>query len=556
MVLPNKASRALSGLLLAPKKRIAACLAVLLVGVFTYIVISSASSRLEREERIEQLLGSMRDHLDYLDSQYRGKQEAVLALQAKMFSGRGNSSQNAHEFSLASLSPSVQILLKNMTGSKAAGGVYTKHISQLRIPFVYQLLPHLMDDPQSLRPAYHMSGGRSFCEIVVGVPTVKRDKESYLMVTLTHLVTELTPADVNNTLIVVMVGETELDYVLQIARQIETMFPTQVGNGLIEVISPRDSYYPDFDKLPDTLGDSHKRVKWRSKQNLDTIFLMAYAQSKGTFYLMVEDDIIAKKNYIQIIKKFIATTTVSNPNWIFIEFCHIGNIGKLFRSAELMKFINYAQIFYNNLPIDWLLESYLADRVCNLEKTAKKCAAAKDKIRPKFKPSLFQHIGIYSSLKGKIHKSGNVKSGVAPKFFPHTDNPPLRTIKTDITEHSAHSLQKAYAGQTFFWGQRPKKGNFVEFWFERPIVMTHYVFRSGNPDHVQDLFYNTTLEVLAARNRSNFTVIGTFDEFGLAEDDLSMGPITAIRLRVHRNSSFWVILSEIQIKVGPAPEAR
>lgn len=69
---------------------------------------------------------------------------------------------------------------------------------------------------------------------------------------------------------------------------------------MIEVISPRDSYYPDFDKLPVTLGDSHKRVKWRSKQNLDNIFLMAYAQSKGTFYLMLEDDIIAKKNYIQV----------------------------------------------------------------------------------------------------------------------------------------------------------------------------------------------------------------------------------------------------------------
>lgn len=71
----------------------------------------------------------------------------------------------------------------------------------------------------------------------------------------------------------------------------------------------------------------------------------------------------------QSIKKYTAATTVSNPNWIFIEFCHVGGIGKLFRSSELIKFISYAQIFYNNLPIDWLLESYLADRVCTLEKT-------------------------------------------------------------------------------------------------------------------------------------------------------------------------------------------
>ncbi|KAH9632099.1 hypothetical protein HF086_002606 [Spodoptera exigua] len=441
---------------------------------------------------MEELLANMKNHLEYLDSQYRGKQEAVITLQAKMFSGRGNSSQNTlHEVSLAPLSPAVQLLLKNMTGTKAASGLYTKHIQQLRIPFVYQLLPHLMNDPQSLKPAYHMSGGRSFCEIVVGVPTVKRDKESYLMVTLTHLVTELSPADVNNTLIVVMIGETELDYVLQVARQIETMFPNQVDSGLIETI-----------------------------------------------------------------KKFTATTTVSNPNWIFIEFCHVGGIGKLFRSAELIKFISYAQIFYNNLPIDWLLESYLADRVCNLEKAGKNCGAAKEKIRPKFKPSLFQHIGLYSSLKGKMHKIGDAKFRTVPKFFPHTDNPPLRTIKTDIIEHSVHTLQKAYAGRTFFWGLKPKKGSFVEFWFEKPIVMTHYVFRSGNPDHTMDLFYNTTLEVLPAHNHSNFTVIGAFDEFGLAEGNLSMGPIIAIRLSVQRNSRFWVILSEIELRVSPAPESR
>lgn len=79
-----------------------------------------------------------------------------------------------------------------------------------------------------------------------------------------------------------------------------TRFPKHVESGLIEVISPSPSYYPDLDSLPITLGDAPKRVKWRTKQNLDAIFLMAYAQSKGTFYLMLEDDVIAKNNYMKV----------------------------------------------------------------------------------------------------------------------------------------------------------------------------------------------------------------------------------------------------------------
>ena len=97
-------------------------------------------------------------------------------------------------------------------------------------------------------------------------------------------------------------------------------------NGLIEVLSPSAAYYPNFETLPVTLGDSHKRVKWRTKQNLDNIYLMAYAQSKGTFYLMLEDDVIAKNNYIQVslIRAYILFEHVFY--WIYTEVIFNGII--------------------------------------------------------------------------------------------------------------------------------------------------------------------------------------------------------------------------------------
>lgn len=77
-------------------------------------------------------------------------------------------------------------------------------------------------------------------------------------------------------------------------------YPKQVENGLIEVISPSPGYYPNFDTIPPSLGDSRKRTKWRTKQNLDTVFLMAYGQNKGIYYLMLEDDTIGERGYLKV----------------------------------------------------------------------------------------------------------------------------------------------------------------------------------------------------------------------------------------------------------------
>lgn len=67
---------------------------------------------------------------------------------------------------------------------KASTGVQTKVLTTMENSFILKLLPHLTNDPHSLRPAYHLRSHRHHFEIVIGIPTVKRDKESYLLVTL------------------------------------------------------------------------------------------------------------------------------------------------------------------------------------------------------------------------------------------------------------------------------------------------------------------------------------------------------------------------------------
>lgn len=134
----------------------------------------------------------------------------------------------------------------------------------------------------------------------------------------------------NDTLIVVFIGETDLDYVHDIAKQIQLRFGEYCDNGIIEVISPPTSYYPNMDKLRTTLNDPMERVKWRSKQNLDFAFLMAYSQIKATFYVQLEDDILAKRGFISIMKQFAVSKTAKQEQdpWFVLDFCQLGFIGK------------------------------------------------------------------------------------------------------------------------------------------------------------------------------------------------------------------------------------
>lgn len=57
------------------------------------------------------------------------------------------------------------------------------------------------------RLAYLLSKGRSGVSVVLGVPTVKREKQSYLMDTLQNLIDGMTTEEANESLIVVFIAE-------------------------------------------------------------------------------------------------------------------------------------------------------------------------------------------------------------------------------------------------------------------------------------------------------------------------------------------------------------
>ncbi|NXM67296.1 MGT4B acetylglucosaminyltransferase, partial [Serilophus lunatus] len=425
---------------------------------------------------------------------------------------------------------------------------------------LYYYLPHLREYEDGIFPNVIFGQHRTGVSLVMGIPTVKREKQNYLISTLHSLLYELSEEQKKDCVIIIFVAEVSWNGKVQYAdRKIMRSFPREIQSGVLEVISPPASYYPDLSNLKKTLGDSEARVRWRTKQNLDYSFLMLYAQPKGTFYLQLEDDIVAKPDYIASIKSFAAQ---QSQDWMVLEFSKLGFIGKLFKSEDLPLIVEFFLMFYKDKPIDWLIDHLLWTKVCNPEKDATHCELEKSKLRIRAKPSLFQHMGIYSSLPGKIQNLKDKDFGNIVLHKAH-NNPPAK-VDTSLKTYQQYTLEKIYKGEDCFWASAPVAGDYIRFTFLNPLEVEKYFFRSGNTEHPGDKLFNTTVEVLPAdktqgkelidngskfnypATKDGYLKIGAFED-GIAEGSINqaIGRIQAIRLSVGSDSPVWAILSEV-----------
>ncbi|XP_028846965.1 alpha-1,3-mannosyl-glycoprotein 4-beta-N-acetylglucosaminyltransferase A isoform X2 [Denticeps clupeoides] len=453
---------------------------------------------------------------------------------------------NGSRDALTNFSYETQKLLKELANKKP-----------LKVPNIYHHLPHLLDNEGSLHPAVQVGQGRTGVSIVMGIPTVKRKVKSYLPETLRSLIDKLSPEEKLDCVIIVFVGETDVNYVHSVVSDLEKDFSTELISGLLEVISPPATYYPDFNNLKETFGDSKDRVKWRTKQNLDYSFLMMYAVNKGVYYVQLEDDIVAKPNYFATMRNF--ALQLSSEDWMILEFSQLGFIGKMFQAPDLNLIVEFIFMFYKEKPIDWLLDHILWVKVCNPEKDAKHCERQKSSLRVRFRPSLFQHVGLHSSLAGKIQKLTD-KDFLKPLLHKIHVNPPAE-VSTSLKVYQGHTLEKTYMGEDFFWAITPTTGDYILFKFDRPVHIESFLFRSGNQEHPGDKIENTTVELLPQsetglqtkekyrRTDDHFYRVAHFEK-GMAEAavDPAFNPVVALRLSVLKDSAVWAILSEIHIK--------
>ncbi|PKU35485.1 alpha- -mannosyl-glycoprotein 4-beta-n-acetylglucosaminyltransferase-like protein mgat4d [Limosa lapponica baueri] len=456
-------------------------------------------------------------------------QSQFLELRQRLLYAEKENKKRSHELSSA-LDEIKRVVAKRMNLTvnyymKWKASDLTRKLP-MHLTNMYYYLPHLREFEDAIFPNVIFGQQRTGVSLVMGIPTVKREKQDYLINTLHSLLYELSEEQKNDCLVIIFVAEVNAEYVNRVAESIKTSFPREIQSGVLEVISPPASYYPDLSNVKKAFGDSEDRVRWRTKQNLDYSFLMLYAQPKGTFYLQLEDDILAKSDYFQSIKNFAAK---QSQEWMILEFSQLGFIGKLFKSEDLPLIVEFFLMFYKDKPIDWLIDHLLWVKVCNPEKDADKDFG-----------------------KNVLHKAHN--------------NPPAK-VDTSLRVHQQYTLEKIYKGEDCFWASAPVAGDYIRFTFLNPLKIEKYFFRSGNMEHPGDKLLNTTVEVLPADemlrkelidNGSKFNYPATKDgylkigafENGIAEGSInqSIGKIQAIRLSVNSDSPVWAILSEVFIK--------
>ncbi|RKZ78408.1 MAG: hypothetical protein DRR16_27750, partial [Candidatus Parabeggiatoa sp. nov. 3] len=231
------------------------------------------------------------------------------------------------------------------------------------------------------------------------------------MSTLDSILTHTDEKEQNEFQIVVFDCDLQEDDSIYIT-EVKNTFAQQIEQGLIHIVKTSKNDYTFLNKnLLPNLDDLPKWLYWRSKQCLDVSLIMAYCAARSQYYLHLEDDVICTDHFYPKMMNDIKPLT--DEQWCAVKFCEIGFIGLLFQNTELNKLSTFIKCLFDEMPIDWLIENhYFSIKAVN----GKKCI--------QISRSLFQHIGYYSSLTGKIQglQSASFEAIFDMEFFKRNEN--------------------------------------------------------------------------------------------------------------------------------------
>ncbi|XP_018555683.1 alpha-1,3-mannosyl-glycoprotein 4-beta-N-acetylglucosaminyltransferase C isoform X1 [Lates calcarifer] len=371
----------------------------------------------------------------------------------------------------------------------------------------------------------------------VGLSSVKRKKGSYLIPTLKSLFSQSSPEERSSMVVVVLLADFDVSWRVATVSEIKTVFASELEQGQLVVLHVPQDLYPPLTGLKRNYNDAPERVSFRSKQNLDYSFLIHYSASLGQYYLQLEDDVSSAKNFLTTIRRHIEEQEVKKTTWAMLEFSALGYIGKLYKSAHLPLLARFLFLFYQEMPCDWLMGHF------------RELLTQKKPIL--FKPSLFQHMGTFSSFQGTYNKLKD--KDFEEGFY---SNPPAE-VYTDMSTYQKHLPKLAWdAGEGFFWGRSPEKGNYLTVVFTDPTVVTGIFVETGSGG--KDLLESAQVEIghdvvtieKGERSCREFQPLGTLENgrFEMQEMDRKYSSASScLRIQVTAGQKDWVIIRKIRI---------
>lgn len=372
--------------------------------------------------------------------------------------------------------------------------------------------------------------------LAVGMASVQRPRGFYLLATLQSLFSQSTEEELQEMVVVVHLADTDPGWNVRVAATIAQKFARHILLGRLLLIHAPPEFYPTLEGLKRNFNDAEERVRFRSKQNVDYAFLLAFAANLSSYYLMIEDDVWSARSFLTSIRRALASQEGSN--WATLEFSKLGYIGKLYHSSDLPRLAHFLLLFYQEMPCDWLLVHF------------RQLLTQKDVIR--FKPSLFQHMGLYSSFQGTFNRLKDEDFQADALDLP--DNPPA-SLYTSMSIFENFEPLKAYSSaQGYFWGKDPAAGSTFTIVFQQPARVSRVRVRTGSVERPGDFLRAGLLELGQRRDRSrdcsSYVPVGSFEKGTLEQQHLEKvlpGPVECVRIRVTQDQSEWLIIESIDI---------
>ncbi|KAL4673723.1 hypothetical protein H8959_017657 [Pygathrix nigripes] len=195
---------------------------------------------------------------------------------------------------------------------------------------------------------------------------------------------------------------------------------------------------------------------------MDYAFLMNFATNYSDYFLMIEDDVKCAPGFVSQIATILSAW--ERKAWVTLEFARLGFIGKLFHARDLPCFVRFLLLFYQEMPCDYLL-SHFRDLLMQKKPI-------------QFFPSLFQHMGNYSSFEGQLN------SLTDKEFEGNNIGPPgnpAATIHTSLNVTNASVLMNAYSlDKNFFYIKEAKAGSHLTVVLDIPATVFRVQVLTGS----------------------------------------------------------------------------
>ncbi|KAK2183790.1 hypothetical protein NP493_289g02003 [Ridgeia piscesae] len=384
--------------------------------------------------------------------------------------------------------------------------------------------------------------------LTIGIPSIKRPTgDVYVLDTIQSILNATSQTDRDRVVAVVFLTDFDVAYNTRLSAAIVERYGRHIDSGLIHVVQVARDVYPPLDGLKRNFNDAKERVSWRAKQNVnirsvlllqvvDFALMFLYAPNVSRYYIQIEDDVKCANGFVPSIERFLTSLAVQHRNWTLVDFSTLGFIGKLLRSTDLRTFAQFLLLFYQEQPVDFLINMF---RMAMVQRDVILC-----------RPTLFQHVGLKSSLRVKAAKDNKLKDKYFDDGTNSQPNNPSAVVASSMTAHKGYHPQDAYSGDKYFWAQDPRNGSTVDVTFSTPVRLHRVVVTTGNSAHPNDTLRSGVLEACAGPRRTTASCfqLGHFVNGSVdANVSPSTAPVRSLRVRVTRAQDTWIIFRSIAV---------